>query len=82
MIRTLDAFNEGKTLAVGGVDYATLNWMTEDQISGVEDVIVDNIEDSNAPVEYFNLQGVRVENPSTGLYIKRQGNKVTKVIIR
>ena len=82
VIRTLDAFNEGKTLAVGGVDYATLNWMTEDQISGVEDVIVDNIEDSNAPVEYFNLQGVRVENPSTGLYIKRQGNKVTKVIIR
>lgn len=36
----------------------------------------------NAPVEYFNLQGVRVANPENGLYIRRQGNKVTKVIVR
>ena len=38
--------------------------------------------DSNAPVEYFNLQGVKVENPESGLYIRRQGNKVEKIIIR
>ncbi len=37
--------------------------------------------DENAPVEYFNLQGVRVENPANGLYIQRQGNKVAKVIL-
>lgn len=37
--------------------------------------------DQNAPAEYFNLQGVRVENPGQGLYIKRQGNKVSKVIL-
>lgn len=37
--------------------------------------------DEDAPVEYFNLQGVRVDNPTNGLYIRRQGNKVTKVII-
>ncbi len=37
--------------------------------------------DENAPVEYYNLQGVRVANPDHGLYIKRQGNKVTKVIL-
>lgn len=36
----------------------------------------------DAPVEFFNLQGVRVENPESGLYIRRQGNKVSKVIIR
>ena len=33
------------------------------------------------PVEYYNLQGVRVMNPESGLYIKRQGNKITKVIL-
>ncbi len=33
------------------------------------------------PVEYYNLQGVRIENPMSGLYIRRQGNKVTKVIL-
>ncbi len=36
--------------------------------------------DENAPVEYFNLQGIRIDNPESGLYIRRQGNTVTKVI--
>lgn len=47
--------------------------------SGVSDIAVDN---ENAPVEYFNLQGVRVENPSNGLYIRRQGNVATKVLVK
>lgn len=38
--------------------------------------------DENAPAEYYNLQGVRVANPTTGLYIRRQGNSVSKVVIR
>lgn len=33
-------------------------------------------------VEYFNLQGVKVNNPGKGLYIRRQGGKTTKEIIR
>lgn len=36
----------------------------------------------NAPVEYFNLQGVRVANPENGLYIRRQGANVQKVMVR
>lgn len=47
--------------------------------SGIEDVTV---ADENAPVEYFNLQGVRVANPEKGLYIKRQGKTVTKVLVK
>lgn len=35
--------------------------------------------DANAPVEYFNIQGIRVVNPSNGTYIIRQGSKVSKV---
>lgn len=38
--------------------------------------------DADAPVEFFNLQGVRVANPENGLFIRRQGNKVEKVVIR
>lgn len=34
-----------------------------------------------APAEYYNLQGVKVANPAKGLYIKKQGNKATKVIL-
>ena len=48
-----------------------------DYLTGVETVGVD----ANAPVEYYNLQGVKVANPESGLYIKRQGGKATKVIL-
>ena len=47
--------------------------------TGVNDIVT---EDVNAPVEYYNLQGVRVANPEAGLYIRRQGNKVTKVLVK
>lgn len=38
--------------------------------------------DENAPVEYFNLQGVRVANPGSGVYIVRQGSRVSKKIFK
>ncbi len=41
---------------------------------------VDNIAvDAAAPVEYFNLQGIRVANPENGVFIRRQGSKVSKI---
>lgn len=40
------------------------------------------IEDTDAPAVYYNLQGVRVENPSSGIVIRVQGGKATKVIIK
>lgn len=47
--------------------------------AGVSSVIVD---DENAPVEYYNLQGVRVDNPQAGqLVIRRQGSKAEKQFI-
>lgn len=36
----------------------------------------------DAPVEYYNLQGVRVANPENGLFIVKQGNKVSKKIFK
>ena len=33
--------------------------------------------------EYFNLQGIRVSNPTKGeLYIVRKGNKIIKSILK
>ena len=37
--------------------------------------------DTDAAVEYYNLQGVKVANPSNGIFIKKQGNKTTKVVL-
>ncbi len=52
----------------------------------VEDGILTGIvgveADEEAPAEFYNLQGIRVDNPSTGMYIMRQGKTVRKVYIR
>ena len=37
--------------------------------------------DANAPVEYYNLQGVKVAKAENGLFIKKQGNKAVKVVL-
>lgn len=47
-------------------------------LSGIETIGADNA----AEVEHFNLQGVKVANPGSGLYIRRQGSKVEKVYVR
>ena len=49
--------------------------------TGVEDVTIEEV-DEDAPVEYYNLQGVKVENPSNGIFIKVQGKKSTKVYVK
>lgn len=37
---------------------------------------------ADAPAEYFDLQGRRVANPVSGLYIRRTGSKVEKVFVK
>lgn len=50
--------------------------------AGVEDIIGD-VDNSNAPVEYFNLQGIRVNEPAAGsLVIRRQGTEVSKILVK
>lgn len=44
--------------------------------SGVENVTV------SAPVEYYTLTGLRVDNPEKGIYIRHTGSRIDKVILR
>lgn len=54
--------------------------MTRRIVTGVEDVVSDGADADNAETEYYNLQGIRVRQPlAPGIYIRRQGNVVTKV---
>lgn len=75
--------------------YCALNqycgWIgeTSTEVCGGEDLHPDAVSeilsidtDANAPIEYFNLQGVKVENPSMGVFIKRQGTMVSKVFVK
>lgn len=63
-------FNKSSQIGFGGY------WFTV----GGNDALESIGSDVNAPVEYYNMQGIRVNNPDNGLYIKVQGNKATKVI--
>lgn len=64
----LVAHNDSAVTPVEDVDHVT---------TGVESVGASN----DARVEYYTLQGVRVENPGRGIYIRRQGAVATKVIL-
>ncbi|MCM1290938.1 MAG: leucine-rich repeat protein [Prevotella sp.] len=48
---------------------------------GIDDVVDDN---SSMPTEYFNLNGVRVNNEYIvpGIYIVRKGGKIGKIVVR
>lgn len=49
--------------------------------SGIGSIAIDS--DEQAEPVYYNLQGVRIDNPSSGcLYIVRRGGKATKEIVR
>ena len=48
--------------------------------AGVNGVVVEDIE--NAPVEYYNLQGMKVANPEHGIYVRRQGSRIEKVLVK
>ena len=56
---------------------ANVALVVTDEMTGVESTFVDE----NAPVEYFNLQGVKVAAPENGVFVKKQGSKVTKVVL-
>lgn len=56
------------------------NSITLSPFSNIETGISDINPDANE-AEYYNLQGIRVDNPQQGIYIRRQGNKTTKVIL-
>lgn len=48
--------------------------------TGINDVTVDG---ADAPVEYFDLQGIRVSNPQAGqMVIRRQGTNVEKILVK
>lgn len=51
----------------------------EFEMTGVEGIATDA--SAGSPVEFFTLQGVRVLNPEGGIFIRRQGNQVSKVAL-
>lgn len=64
-----------------GTDILVDGYLQFNDWAGINGVSVDN---ENAPVEYYNLQGMRINNVENnpGLYIRKQGDKATKVFVK
>lgn len=69
--------NEAAPLLIQGIRLFTYtqNYEGDTAVEGVE------ISD-NAPAVYYNLQGVQVKGDQPGIYICRQGNKTSKVVVK
>lgn len=67
-------------------DWGKLNTFTLDlvfpyvptTITAIDELSVDN----NAPIEYYDLQGRKLDGPQSGIVIEKQGSKVTKKVYR
>ena len=69
------AVEAGKTYRVS-IDLIN-NTITISESSAVEGIEVEEVE-----AVYYNLQGVKVANPENGVFIKVQGNKASKVLVK
>lgn len=70
----------GNVTLKGGNETLTFKLVLERTAAdGIEGVGADV---DNTPAVYYNLQGQKIDNPQAGnLYIRQQGNKVTKVVL-
>lgn len=65
-------------VAVRGVHYIDAN--TGENVTGVEDVIADG---ENGEAVYYNMQGMRIDEPTTaGVYFRVVGKNVTKFVVK
>lgn len=49
------------------------------KVNAVEEIEISN---NSGETEYYNMQGLKVANPSAGIYIQRNGNVTKKVVIK
>lgn len=76
--------NHPYTGSVSAKSYDTLKHNIDFSFAGNITTGVEGVGVEDAPVEFYNLQGVRMtsETLAPGIYIRRQGNETSKVYIR
>lgn len=76
----------GKKIQLGAKYMASneisVTWEIKEVVVKDKNTGVVVVADENAPAVYFDLNGRRVAEPSNGLFIKVQGSKVSKVIVK
>ena len=69
------------SIAEVGTYYVIVNLIDKSFLLSDTSTAIESVEAASAAVEYYNLQGVKVANPEKGIFIKKAGNKTTKVIL-
>ena len=59
--------------------FSDTQWFIYNSAAGITDVKVD---ESDAPAVYYNLQGVRVDNPTSGVFIEVRAGHATKRVMK
>lgn len=73
------AYNEENKNVLNG--RPLLSWQKGNgETTGIDSIVADEADEAEAV--YYNLQGVRVDNPENGVYIRVQGSKASKVLVR
>ena len=71
-----------KAAVEAGKAYKVTIDLNENTITISENVGIEGIEVEEGEAVYYNLQGVKVANPENGVFIKVQGNKASKVLVK
>lgn len=81
MVNSTALFYDKERVYPTHIDVNLDNMTADGPTSGIDSLTADDA-DENAPIEYYNLQGIRIEKPTEkGIYIRRQGSKATKIAI-
>lgn len=74
------AFHKDDTALANELNHVNFLIDGDGTLTGIEGIAAEA--DTNAPAEFYDLQGRRVANPVSGLYIRRTGSKVEKVFVK
>ena len=78
-LTALDNSDEGAVLTISAPGVSKK--VTVGKVAGIDNVISDDLNGGN--IEYYNLQGIRINNPQKGqTVIRRQGTKATKFVVK
>lgn len=57
-------------------------WKDFVNILEISSLGVEALVEDDTPIEYYDLNGIKVNNPSNGVFIMKQGTKANKVIVK
>ncbi|MDE6136201.1 MAG: hypothetical protein K2F97_01850 [Muribaculaceae bacterium] len=79
VIAAINATENSEFIINGGGANVTKVYVVDPSQVGISDITADD----NAPVDFFNLQGMRISEPAAGqVVIRRQGDKVQKMLVK